>query len=87
MGKAWGGEALKDFDRLYPQSTGESALQQLQIQLANPLPYDLEETRLSEYKKLNSKWHDWKQVKAACAHCATVVFDRVAEMTKPGDPK
>lgn len=72
--------ALRDFDLLYPQPNDESALQQLQIQLANPLPYDLEETRLSEYKNLAPRWHDWKTVKAACSHCATTVFDRVAEL-------
>ena len=71
-------KALSDFDRLYPQPNDESALQQLQIQLANPLPYDLEETRLAEYKNLAPKWQNWKVVKDACNHCATAVFDRVA---------
>jgi hypothetical protein len=73
-------KALSDFDRLYPQANDESALQQLQIQLANPLPYDLEEMRLSEYKNLALKWQDWKTVKAACSRCATTVFDRVAAL-------
>jgi hypothetical protein len=72
--------ALSDFDRLYPQANDESALQQLQIQLSNPLPYDLEETRLSEYKNLAPKWHDWNTVKAVCKRCATTVFDRVAAL-------
>ena len=44
--------ALLDFDDLYPQPNDESALQQLQIQLASPLPYDLEETNLAEYRNL-----------------------------------
>jgi hypothetical protein len=73
-------EALKDFDLLYPQPNQASALQQLQIQLANPAPYDLDEMRLSEYKQLDPQWHDWAQVKAACAHCTTSVFDRLAQM-------
>ncbi len=72
--------ALADFDRLYPQANDESALQQLQIQLANPLPYDLEEVRLTEYRNLAPKWQDWKAVKAACRHCATTVFDHVAAL-------
>jgi hypothetical protein len=72
--------ALSDFDRLYPQSNDESALQQLQIQLANPLPYDLEETRLAEYKNLAPKWQDWKTVKTACNRCARILFDRVAAL-------
>jgi len=69
--------ALRAFDRLYRQENGESPLQQLQVQLANPMPYDLEETELAEYKNLDPRWHDWNKVKAACAHVATVVFDRV----------
>ena len=52
-------------------------LQQLQAQLANPLPYDLEETELQEYKNLAPRWHDWKAVKAVCAHTAAMAFDYV----------
>ena len=70
-------EALRDFDRLYPQANGESALQQLQIQLANPLPYDLDEMNLAEHKNLDPRWHGWQSVKAACAGCATLIFDRI----------
>ena len=72
--------ALHSFDRLYPQDNGESALQQLQVQLANALPYDLEDIELSEYKNLDPRWHDWHAVKAACAHLSTVIFDRVCDM-------
>jgi hypothetical protein len=75
-------QALKDFDRLYPQPNGASALQQLQIQLANPLPYDLEEVRLREYKSLAPRWHDWKAVAKACTRCATAIFDRTAGGSK-----
>jgi len=70
-------EALRSFDRLYPQPSGESALQQLQIQLANPLPYDLEELNLAEYKNLDPRWHDWRAVKAACVHYAILIFDHI----------
>lgn len=73
-------QALQSFDRLYLQASGESPLQQLQIQLANALPYDLEETELSEYKSLAPRWHDWNTVKAACSHAATVIFDRVCDL-------
>jgi len=73
-------KALSILDRLYPQPNDESALQQLQIQLANPLPYDLEQTRLAEYKLLAPRGHDWKVVQDACSHWATVIFDRVAAM-------
>jgi hypothetical protein len=44
--------ALKPLDNLYPQPNKASTLQQLQIQLADPQPFDLEETNLKEYKNL-----------------------------------
>lgn len=69
-------DALRSFDHLYPQPNGESALQQLQIQLANPLPFDLDAVKLGEYKHLDARWHDWETVKAACANCAVAIFDR-----------
>lgn len=70
-------EALRRFDRLYPQSNEESALQQLQIQLADPLPYDLETMDLSEYKNLASQWCDWLNVKTLCIDCAMLIFERI----------
>lgn len=69
--------ALQSFDKLYPQSNGESPLQQLQAQLASPMPYDLKETELGEYKNLERRWHDWAVVKTNCAHLATAIFDSV----------
>lgn len=74
-------EALAQFDLLYPQKNNESPLLQLQIQLANPLPYDLdeEEATLAEYKNLDPKWHDWRAVSDTCAHLSTVIFDSIAE--------
>lgn len=70
-------EALRPFDRLYPQPNEESALQQVQIQLANLLPYDLEELNLAEYKNLDPRWHNWQTVKAACVHYAILIFDQI----------
>ena len=69
--------ALQHFDHLYPQPNDESALQQLQIQLANPLPYDLEGVSLTEYKHLDARWQNWQVVKAACVDGATLIFDRI----------
>lgn len=69
--------ALRPFDRLYPQPNDESALQQLQVQLANPLPYDLEAMNLAEYKNLGPRWHNWQTVKAACVDCANLIFDQI----------
>lgn len=80
-------EALRHFDRLYPQPNDESALQQLQIQLANPLPYDLEEVNLAEYKHLDPRWHDWNAVKAVCAECAVLIFDRIIGLEGEPEPE
>ncbi len=75
--------ALRDFDQLYPQESGESSLQQLQVQLASPMPYDLEEIELSEYKDLIPHWQDWNSVKALCSHLSIMIFDRVCEVNAP----
>lgn len=80
MGDEHVAQALQSFDKLYQQENGESPLQQLQVQLANAVPYDLEDTELSEYKNLAPRWHDWNSVKAACAHISTVIFDRVCDL-------
>lgn len=68
--------ALSTFDELYPQPNGESAYQQLQIQLANPLPYDLESVDLSEYKHLAIQWQDWNTVKDECIRLATMLLEQ-----------
>lgn len=87
MGDERVAQALQSFDKLYQQDNGESPLQQLQVQLANAVPHDLEEMELSEYKNLASRWHDWDIVKATCAHIATVIFDRVCDLeaNRPDD--
>lgn len=66
--------ALKDFDRLYPQANGESPIQQLQIQLTNPMPYDLDDTDLSQYKRLKEEYQDWHHIKVRCAEIAEMIF-------------
>lgn len=78
LGETASVNALRLLDRLYPQPSGESPLQQLVVQLASPLPYDLEETRLSEYRKLVPRWHDWDAIRATCLRCATCLFDGLA---------
>ena len=63
-------EAMRPFDRLYPQPNGESPTQQLIIQLSSPMPFDLPQTDLSEYKKLSPRWQDWTVIRKACIECA-----------------
>ena len=75
LGDESSASAFEHFDRLYPQASGESALQQMLAQLASPQPYDLEGGDLSEYNDLRVRWHDWNAVRSACAHAATVIFE------------
>ena len=75
--------ALATFDTLYPQESGESSLQQLQAQLAKAMPYDLDDTDLTEYKELAPKWQDWAAVEAVCARVATGTFDHVCAGVSP----
>ena len=78
--------AVRSFDALYPQSNGESALQQLIVQLANPLPYDQALTDLANYKELAARWQDWNAVKGAAIAMGTVIFDRVIRASPPSEP-
>ena len=66
--------ALERFDGLYPQPNGQSARQQLQVQLANPMPYDLDETNLLEYKKLKPEYQDWSVVSDKCREIANTLW-------------
>jgi len=70
-------EGLRSFDDLYPQPNEQSALQQLQVQLAKPLPYDLEDTRLDEYKEVAPCWQDWKAVEAVASHIAQKLLEQL----------
>lgn len=71
--------ALSSMDTLYPQSTGASALQQLAVQLAQPLPFDLNTVSLAEYKQLDPRWQDWNEVKRVCTDLAIELFDRLGQ--------
>ena len=66
--------ALERFDGLYPQPYGQSARQQLQVQLANPMPYDLDETNLAEYKRLKPEYQDWSVVAEKCREIANTLW-------------
>ena len=66
--------ALTRFDELYPQTNNSSPLQQLANQLAKPMPFDLEDTDLGEYKQLVKKYQNWETVKAMCCHIAVDVI-------------
>ena len=79
LGAAETAKALEDFDRLYPQPNGESALQQLLAQLSDASPYDLAASNLAADKQLDSKWHRWEDVRQTCADHMPAVFDHAAD--------
>ena len=54
-------------------------MQQLVIQLATPQPFDLEGTRLAEYKNLAPRWQDWRAVSAVLADLAARVLDETPD--------
>lgn len=80
-------EAFQCFDTLYPQPNGESALQQLEVQLVSPRPFDLDLTELPKYKNLDPKWHAWGSVENVCRECAFWIqhdiIERNIECTPP----
>jgi len=79
MGDEGAASALTAFDNYYPQDNRQSALQQLMAQLANALPFDLDEIEpgLQDYKNLDQKWHAWANVKAAAARLSIAFLDRL----------
>lgn len=70
-------QALEKFDALYPQPNGASAFQQLQIQLAQPQPFDLDDMDLTEYKNLKTAYQDWKVVKACSVRFANLLLSSI----------
>lgn len=79
LGTARAAKAFEGFDRLYPQKSGESSLQQMLVQLTSPRPFDLERLSLAQYKGLAHRWHAWSEVESVCAQVARAVFDHVCE--------
>jgi len=56
-------EALSSLDKLYPQEGENSISQQLIIQLAEPKPWDLFETDLTNYRSIAKEYSDWNIIK------------------------
>lgn len=67
--------ALAALDLLYPQENGESPLMQLEIQLASPMPFDLEGDDLSEYRQVGPIWQSWAKVCDVCKAVSVALFD------------
>lgn len=65
--------AFRDMERYYPQpADADPTLLQLAKQLAEPLPYDMDENGpdLRHWRELASPWTDWSVVAAFCRQLA-----------------
>lgn len=62
LGKEETINALLPLDSLY-DSESHILLQQLTVQLTNPMPFDLDDVDLNEYKSISDKWKKWDTVK------------------------
>lgn len=74
LGSRAAATALASFDQLYPQDSGESPLQQLLSQIASPLPFDLSEVDLPNFKGLDVRWHTWDGVRETCRKIMVEAF-------------
>lgn len=70
-------KALTSLDDLYPQENDESFLKQLAIQLAEPKPWDLTQTDLSQYKSLKEPYTDWNEVKRRAVASGLRILEEV----------
>lgn len=78
LGDAGVVEAMRPFDSLYPQEQGQSALMQLAIQLAKPVPYDLQVDKIHEYRHLAGKWRDWNNIREACIRASVALSEALS---------
>jgi hypothetical protein len=76
-------QTLADLDEyyqdIYRPDAGRDVSVALQLarQLAQPLPYDLDQTDLSNYKRLDPRWHDWDAVRAQLRQLAVALVDAI----------
>jgi hypothetical protein len=80
-------QALAELDRCYrdiyhPDAERDvSVALQLARQLAEPAPYDLDETDLSSYKRLDPRWQNWTAVRGQLRELAIALTEA---LTKDG---
>lgn len=67
--------AMLKMDDLYPQPNGESALRQLIVQLANPKPFDRDQTDIATYKGIVVRYDSWEKLEDLGARMANAIFD------------
>lgn len=72
--RAW--KTLNRFDALYPLPSGESALLQLEVQLASPVPHDLSRMEAAV---------GWQEVNTPGGSIAPMLFSRITVPQQGGD--
>lgn len=83
-GVANAAHALAELDAYYQDvyrpdaSRDVSVALQLARQLAQPLPYDLDATDLSSYKRLDRRWQDWESVRGQLRRLAVALTEAIA---------
>ena len=77
--------SLAELDRCYRDVYRASARRdvsvalQLARQLAEPAPYDLDETDLPSYKRLAPRWRDWGAVREQLRRLAVALTETLTE--------
>ncbi len=82
LGKERSSKASASFDACYRDVyRGEeiSPLLQLARQLAEPLPYDLEEIDIKNYKGIVPAWDNWEKIKKQCGELSHWIADVIAK--------
>lgn len=69
--------AILRLDDLYPQPNGESALRQLIVQVAQPKPFDREQTDIATYKGIVERYDSWEKLEELGGLIANSMFDAV----------
>ena len=78
-GVAPSGAILARIDDYYTDQHGEGrgVAAQVARQLADPRPRDVSVTRqLASYRHLDTRWTDWRRVRAACHELAAAMLDQ-----------
>lgn len=72
LGPRKSASALERMGELYAEFAGEGGdmLTTVVVQLSNPVPYDLTEVDLTEYKGIIPPWNDWRAVENQCRRLA-----------------
>jgi hypothetical protein len=66
-------EALRPFGPPVSPAGGGFSLAAARHPARTPQPYDLEGTRLSEYKGLDARWHEWSAVESVTADLSAAI--------------